>query len=787
MKEKKKNKEQPPRTFLYALQRANRTTLERLMIELALRTNVTGESAIIHDICALSEVPALPDIFVSQKKSSANLEQENLFFTTAAGAAGHHYGEASRVYQESFFPHIALKLRCEVYSSVSRWADRCAQSAPDYDETDRSSYGEQYPLPATLAKETYKAYLKKTPADKWGGKRKNAFMRLSLLVDEEAGVCKTMHNHRQLQEETPRFLSYNNIVLLLLPLSTFLPRFLQYQSQKTGRSQRDLQDEIPPVWEALGCYPHLAVVQGVKRNKVSLSLLRRPSPIVVGPITKEEGESPEESPFFMEDIADFLTAFYARGVPLYVKWLGSLNSTFTTLSAIRDVHHTEYAPTIYDPTVTADVSESFYSIMDFYLASKVLQRVRNRLLLGASLNDWQVKAVAGVLYAVKPSWDRCPPLTAEDDRHKQGRSFELTATPQLLIIEGPPGTGKTQTIASLVLNVLLHTPGARILICAPSNCAVDEALLRIKRLQATLKKEDTTHLSPSSLMQVHNVVNASVLRVGVRESTDPKVLGLVPPVFLDDMVEYHAAKRYMNMQQKREIIAASSVVCSTLGSLNQVSRHGQTFDVVIIDEASQATEADALQGVILATEKCVLVGDSRQLQPTVMCKQASVHGLKRSLSVRLMRNHHLSFVLRTQYRMHPDIAAFPNHYIYNDALENAPVVTERNVLPPKLNPKKMTIAHKLSVAPRFGFVNVRSIMQKDERHSFLNKGEAKALLLHLRQLREYLQLSWEEYGKQVGVITFYKAQRGVPLLHHEQGGESVYSGGHRGQLSRKGE
>ncbi|EPY20768.1 hypothetical protein AGDE_14487 [Angomonas deanei] len=91
MNEKTKNKEQPPRTFLYALQCANRTTLERLMIELALRTNVTGESAIIHDICALSEVPALPDIFVSQKKSNVNLEQDNLFFTTAAGAAGHHY------------------------------------------------------------------------------------------------------------------------------------------------------------------------------------------------------------------------------------------------------------------------------------------------------------------------------------------------------------------------------------------------------------------------------------------------------------------------------------------------------------------------------------------------------------------------------------------------------------------------------------------------------------------------------------------------------------------------
>lgn len=83
---------------------------------------------------------------------------------------------------------------------------------------------------------------------------------------------------------------------------------------------------------------------------------------------------------------------------------------------------------------------------------------------------------------------------------------------------------------------------------------------------------------------------------------------------------------------------------------------------------------------MLASSKCVLVGDSKQLQPTILCPNAASHGLKRSLLMRLLHNGHSSFILRTQYRMHADIVRFPNMYFYNNKLITPDCVLRRSHL-----------------------------------------------------------------------------------------------------------
>lgn len=39
--------------------------------------------------------------------------------------------------------------------------------------------------------------------------------------------------------------------------------------------------------------------------------------------------------------------------------------------------------------------------------------------------------------------------------------------------KGPPGTGKTVTIVESIAQILKHDPHAKLLVCAPSNSAVD--------------------------------------------------------------------------------------------------------------------------------------------------------------------------------------------------------------------------------------------------------------------------------------------------------------------------
>ena len=50
--------------------------------------------------------------------------------------------------------------------------------------------------------------------------------------------------------------------------------------------------------------------------------------------------------------------------------------------------------------------------------------------------------------------------------------------PDFQLIQGPPGTGKTHTIVGL-LSMLVHCGVNRVLVCAPSNTAVDEIVERV--------------------------------------------------------------------------------------------------------------------------------------------------------------------------------------------------------------------------------------------------------------------------------------------------------------------
>ena len=95
------------------------------------------------------------------------------------------------------------------------------------------------------------------------------------------------------------------------------------------------------------------------------------------------------------------------------------------------------------------------------------------------------------------------------------------------------------------------------------------------------------------------------------------------------------------------------------------------FPVVLIDEASQATEPVVTVPVTRGCRQLVLVRDHCQLPPTVLSEEAGEMGLTVSLYMRFVTEGVVPFLLDTQYRMHPAIAQFPSDSFYGGRVRSS--------------------------------------------------------------------------------------------------------------------
>jgi hypothetical protein len=201
---------------------------------------------------------------------------------------------------------------------------------------------------------------------------------------------------------------------------------------------------------------------------------------------------------------------------------------------------------------------------------------------------------------------------------------------------------------------------------------------------------------------------------------------------------------------QQEIIDGAHVLCSTLsGSGHEMFKNlSVEFETVIIDEAAQCIELSALIPLKYGCSKCILVGDPKQLPPTVLSRSAARYGYEQSLFVRMQKNHPKDVhLLDTQYRMHPEISIFPSKQFYDGKLiDGGNMAVER---------KKPWHASPL-LGP-YRFFDVAGTQSTGARgHSYINKDEIKvALRLYERLRTDY---SSYDFRSKIGIITPYKAQ-----------------------------
>ena len=335
-----------------------------------------------------------------------------------------------------------------------------------------------------------------------------------------------------------------------------------------------------------------------------------------------------------------------------------------------------------------------------------------------------------------------PGLPSLNDSQKNALSKVLRAP--FSLIQGPPGTGKTVTSATLVYHLSKQRVG-QVLVTAPSNIAVDQLTekiaktgLKVVRL-CSKTREQITSLAVDSL-------SLHVMLPEVAGKDFKKLQQLK-----DEMGELSARdeRRYRNLKYKSErlILQSADVICTTCVMAGDTRLNNFRFRQVLIDEATQAVEAEALIPVTLGCKQLVLVGDHMQLPPVVICKQAAKAGLTRSLFERLVVAGFRPVRLAVQYRMHPALAEFPSNMFYEGSLANG--VSEEDRTPdgenfPFPSSKPMLFYH----CPG----GIEEISASGT--SYLNRTEAS----YLEKVVSYL-LKLGVKGEDIGVVTPYDGQK----------------------------
>eukprot|EP00934_Nitzschia_sp_Nitz4_P006912 Nitzschia sp. Nitz4//scaffold37_size175936//112246//115314//NITZ4_002054-RA/size175936-processed-gene-0.227-mRNA-1//-1//CDS//3329549812//6902//frame0 len=308
-----------------------------------------------------------------------------------------------------------------------------------------------------------------------------------------------------------------------------------------------------------------------------------------------------------------------------------------------------------------------------------------------------------------------------DESQRNAISFALQPDRPISLIHGPPGTGKTTTVAELIQQAV-HNHGMKVLVAAPSNVAVDNILERLMQPSPTQSSGGTrskrrgdktpsiravrlghparikTSILSYSLEALVQKADGTEVVADVRKELQSYLRVANNPKSRagDKRAAYREIKvlrkeiRTREEKVVRELIGTAQVVlATTIGADNRIlDRLDDGFDLVVIDEAAQALEASCWIP-ILRGKKVVLAGDHCQLPPTIKSHNHKAQsGLGNTMFERLMKlygddNHdgskdaRVSRMLSVQYRMNESIAGWASEAMYHGKLETHESVRNR--------------------------------------------------------------------------------------------------------------
>ncbi|MDE5413540.1 AAA domain-containing protein [Alkalihalobacterium chitinilyticum] len=364
---------------------------------------------------------------------------------------------------------------------------------------------------------------------------------------------------------------------------------------------------------------------------------------------------------------------------------------------------------------------------------------------------------------------------AEPTKTAAHELYLRTKANPVTFVWGPPGTGKTYTLARVAANMYFNA--RNVLILSHSNQAVDVLSSEIATfIQKKNRFEEGEILRYGS--QVGDLLQAyeSLTTTQLIEKREPQLAeeretllterrGLKQDLArsfskrdTDQLLEIETKiARVLEKIRQKEIqyVKQASIVCTTLAkAATDATIYEKEYDVVIVDEASMAHIPQTAFATSLG-KRVVVCGDFKQLPPIAAARHKLVdQWLKEDIFHRAgivdvvnegTLHPHL-YLLKEQRRMHPEISAFTNQYIYQGHVGDHPSVVKQRekIVSQQPFPKQASILVDTSYTGEYG------LQEKNSKSRF----NLWQLLLSFQLIHE----AFIDEAKSIGYVTPYRAQ-----------------------------
>ncbi|ACX72205.1 DNA helicase [Methanocaldococcus vulcanius M7] len=435
--------------------------------------------------------------------------------------------------------------------------------------------------------------------------------------------------------------------------------------------------------------------------------------------------------------------------------------------------------------------------IDLYVNDITFKRMKEALREFAKRKNKLIYIILGLERPEKPLREDIK-IKFYDDKLNDSQKLAVkraVLSKDLYLIHGPPGTGKTRTLTEVIVQEVNFNKH-KVLATADSNTAADNILeylvkkypdlkvvrvghptriskdliehslpylienhekyqevLSLKERIKQIKEERDKFLKPSPRwrrgMSDEQILKISKKKKSYRGIPKEKIISMAEWITKNKKIQ-KIIRNLDDLTEKiiNEILSEADVVVSTNSMAGSDVLKDWEFDVVVIDEGSQAMEPSCLIPIVKGN-KLIMAGDHKQLPPTVLSENKE---LKKTLFERLIKKYpDFSSILEIQYRMNEKIMEFPNRMFYDNKLKADESVKNITLLDlvkeEEIEETDKSIVNKIPVQ----FINVEGKERRDkESYSYYNIEEAEQVFDIVKKLLKY--------RIPISVITPYDAQ-----------------------------